>query len=172
VPGLCRDPGTPCRPGTARLKRPARLARFSVSYFPNPNPNLTTHAHPTRPPSPPVAHSSRSLHSALARSPFGSPLLPSVPSRCSPPRPIVPVDRRLTPSSVDVEASTVAHRASWMPHSRHVVGNSIQYPHSLALHPPLLWTPVYWICGSASPLSSPSPMVYGSASGSRSDLVR
>jgi hypothetical protein len=65
------------------------------------------------------------------------PGLPSVPSRCSPPRPVVPVDRRLAPSSVDVEASAVARRASWiwMPHPRHVVGNNILYPHSLALPP-------------------------------------
>jgi hypothetical protein len=95
----------------------------------------------------------------------------SVPSRCSPrfrpvsprfprgahrltgspPRPVVPVVRRLAPSSVDVEASVVARRASWMPHPRHVVGNSILYPHSLALPPSAMDSGVLdlWICLSS-----------------------
>jgi hypothetical protein len=123
----------PARHGPFKTAGP--IGPIGISYFPKPNPNLTAYAH-----LPPVAHSSRSLRSALARSsprPVGSlavlasvpPGLPSVPSRCSPPRPVVPVD---------VEASAVARRASWMPHPRHVVGNSILYPHSLAL-PPLCY---------------------------------
>jgi hypothetical protein len=160
VPGLGRGPGTPCRPGTAQLKREAR------SYFPN----LT--AHGTRRTPDPTAAPSLPLVSfsplALARSPFGSPLgslaaLAASPRRPRqpPPRPVVPVDHRWPSCFLDAL-------------SRHVVGNSILYPHSLARPPPppLLWTPVYWIYGSASPLSSPSPMVCGSTSGSRSDLVR
>jgi hypothetical protein len=151
------------------FKTAGQIGPIGISYFPNLKPNLTAYAHP-----PPVAHSSRSLRSALARSPprpvgslavLASPavgfpslaVVASVPSRCSPrfhpvsprfprgahrltgspPRPVV---RRLAPSSVDVEASVVARRASWMPHPRHVIGNNILYPHSLAL-PPLCYGP-------------------------------
>ena len=65
--------------------------------------------------------------------------------------PRFPIDRRLAPSSVDVEASVVARRASWMPHPRHVVGNSILYPHSLALPPSAMDSGVLdlWICLSS-----------------------
>jgi hypothetical protein len=106
------------------FKMAGQIGPIGISYFPNPNPNLTAYAHP-----PPVVHSSRSLRSALARSPprpvgslavLASPAIGSLPSRCSPrfrpvsprfprgahrltgspPRPIV---HRLAPSSVDVD---------------------------------------------------------------------
>jgi hypothetical protein len=73
------------------FKTAGQIGPIGISYFPNPNPNLTAYAHP-----PPVAHSSRSLRSALA---------PSVPSRCSPRRPSVPFPRGGRLGSLAVLAS-------------------------------------------------------------------
>ena len=137
---LGRDPGTPCRPGTARLN--GKHGR----------PDSTVNPNPPRPP--PTQSHTPHTHTAGAAHPgqVPSPRLPRPVARSPPssPSPRSPRPGAEAPNSVDVDASAVGRRASWILRPRHVVG---------ILAPPcsidLARAPVDWICSGASPSSSP-----------------
>jgi hypothetical protein len=142
----------PARHGPFKTESP--IGPTSYSYFlrpevrnPNPNPSRALVSFSPSPLSAPPSPSRRLAPSVpswvLASPAVGSLAVPaSVPSRCS-----HPVPRRPSPRTQFRRRRGVGRRApcfleSWMPRPRHVAGNRILYPHSLAL-PPLLWTPVY-----------------------------
>jgi hypothetical protein len=111
------------RPGTARLQRQARLTR--LHYKSNLTP-LTMRPRPLA-----HTHTTPTARRPLVPSALCSPLPPS-PSRSRPrpvarPPPSRPQRSTEAPSSIDVEASAVGRRASWMLRPRYVVGIPIPW---------------------------------------------
>jgi hypothetical protein len=154
VSGLGRDPGTPCRPGTARLN--GKHGRPDSTVNPPRPPPTQSHRTRTQPHtqvrSPPLV--------SLAPSPVPLPHLPRPDLLAQARRHPTPSTSMRRPSAAVLPGSSVlgTSSASWLLRAQSTSRERRWTGSAPVLPPPLLRTPVDWICGSASPLSSPSPV--------------